>query len=325
MKNNNKKNLVVTLADKNYLQAAKQLFSSLYFNSGWQGDYMLLAHEIENEELAWFETKGIKIYKTKKLGNRTGPGKYPPVVLSKFFLFKKYFKKWNKIIFLDADIIIRGSLNNLLKQKGFNAPETETHPLSGQFSTSQENNKYIELRQKYNLKEKSLCSGVFIFDTKIISENSFNDLLNLYKKYRDLALYGEESIFNLYFYKNWNMLPFVYNFNPDHANRYYNAKANTSPTTIIHFGWSIPPWNNNSLFYQEWIHNLNKANNINLEKRLPPFQNFSEKKINDYLKKIKRIKKYKLIILYIDKQIGKLGKIIKKISPNFYKIIKNEK
>ena len=46
-----KKNLLVTLADENYIDRAKQLFSSVYFNAGWKGDYMLLAHEIPEEKL----------------------------------------------------------------------------------------------------------------------------------------------------------------------------------------------------------------------------------------------------------------------------------
>ena len=37
---------MVTLADENYIDQAKQLFSSVYWNSGWKGDYMLLAHNI---------------------------------------------------------------------------------------------------------------------------------------------------------------------------------------------------------------------------------------------------------------------------------------
>ena len=33
----NKKNLLVTLADNNYIDQAKQVFSSVYFNAGWSG------------------------------------------------------------------------------------------------------------------------------------------------------------------------------------------------------------------------------------------------------------------------------------------------
>jgi hypothetical protein len=45
--------LIVTIADIKYLDAAKQLFSSIYWNAGWKGDYMLLSLGIPEKELGW--------------------------------------------------------------------------------------------------------------------------------------------------------------------------------------------------------------------------------------------------------------------------------
>ena len=102
-----KKNLLVTLADRNYVEQARQLFSSVYWNAGWKGDYMLLAHEIPEEQLKWFREKGILIKKCKPFYDKKGR---PKTVLSKFYLFTPYFKKWRNIIYLDADVIVRASL-----------------------------------------------------------------------------------------------------------------------------------------------------------------------------------------------------------------------
>ena len=33
--------LLVTVADENYLEAARQLFASVHFEAGWSGDLML--------------------------------------------------------------------------------------------------------------------------------------------------------------------------------------------------------------------------------------------------------------------------------------------
>jgi hypothetical protein len=44
-----KKNLLVTLATKDYILLAKQLFSSVYFNAGWKDDYMLLACQVSEK------------------------------------------------------------------------------------------------------------------------------------------------------------------------------------------------------------------------------------------------------------------------------------
>ena len=86
-----KKNLLVTLADKNYITQAKQLFSSVYWNAGWNGDYMLLTgKETPENKLKWFRKKGILIKKCKLLEKKNvGLQNHPPIVLSKFYLFKK--------------------------------------------------------------------------------------------------------------------------------------------------------------------------------------------------------------------------------------------
>ena len=65
-----KKDLLVTLADENFLDQAKQLFSSVYWNAGWKGDYMLLAHEIPESKLKWFRDKGILVKKCKSVCDR---------------------------------------------------------------------------------------------------------------------------------------------------------------------------------------------------------------------------------------------------------------
>ena len=101
-------NLLVTLADKNYILQAKQLFSSVYHNAGWKGDYMLLACEIPEDELTWFKEKGILIKYCKPLLDDTRS-----IGSAKFYLFTKEFKEWDKIIYLDSDIIVRASLDEL--------------------------------------------------------------------------------------------------------------------------------------------------------------------------------------------------------------------
>ena len=112
----NRKNLLVTLADKKYILLAKQLFSSVYWNAGWKGDYMLLSHEISEDDLKWFRDKGILVKKCKPL-HENAIFYYPPVVLDKFYLFTEEFKKWKNVVFLDADIIVKAPLERLTSIK----------------------------------------------------------------------------------------------------------------------------------------------------------------------------------------------------------------
>lgn len=86
---NIKHNLIVTLANRRYLNHAKQVFSSLYFNAGWDGDYMLLAHQIPKQELEWFSKRGILVKECDNI--------FVDDELKKLYDEKKVFAQKNKV------------------------------------------------------------------------------------------------------------------------------------------------------------------------------------------------------------------------------------
>src|SRR6056297_3182395 len=219
-----KKSVLVTLADKNYVEQAKQLFSSAYHNAGWSGDYCLLSYKIPEKELRWFKERGIYV---KECGeeiekNRKNIHKYPKTVLCKFHLFTKFFKKWKKVVFLDSDIIIRHSIKNLKRVKTLIAVPKNTFfkrekQLKFQFIKSEKispNEKKVlkRLEKRYNLKKTSFNAGVFAFNTRIIKESMFFDLMKLFDKYSKIVFFPEQAILNLYFYGKWDKIPQVYNY-----------------------------------------------------------------------------------------------------------------
>src|SRR5262245_46673368 len=114
------KSVLVTLADENYIDQAKQLFSSVYCNAGWKGDYLLLAHNIPTQKLAWFTNKGILVKETGPIEKRS-QGNFPAVVSAKYHLFEPEFKKWDQVVYIDADCIVRETLNELIVVKHFAA------------------------------------------------------------------------------------------------------------------------------------------------------------------------------------------------------------
>lgn len=324
----NKKNLIVTLANEGYLEQAKQLFAGVFYNAGWKGDYLLLAHNVAPEKLKWFKNNGIKIYKTKTINKYTGPGNYPEVVLSKLYLFKEYFKKWNKIIYLDADIIVRASLDKLLETKYFSSPEGEEPYLKKQFTADKKIIEELRLNQDYNLNSRAFLSGIFCFDTKLITTNTFNSLVIMQKHYSSACNYGEEPILNIFFYKKWEKLPIIYNMQPNYLKRHFNLKEAEYLAAIIHFGWATKPWNKVSYFHEEWQENYRNAEAINLNKRPDAKKVIGDAELKRFLKLL-YFKKYpNTLIFYLDRQVGKTGLIVKKFFPSFYekiKIIKDDK
>ncbi|MEK6893343.1 MAG: glycosyltransferase [Nanoarchaeota archaeon] len=322
------KNLLVTLADKNYVKQAKQLFSSVYWNAGWKGDYMLLAHEIPEKELKWFRKKGILIKKCRPLVNKElKQGKWKKLVFSKAYLFTRYFKKWKLVLFLDADIIVRFSLNSLLK-KGFWAAKghnTREKLLIGKFHARINNcnyEKYKKLRKQLHLNSPAFNTGVMLFDTQLI-KSDFAKFKSMIKEYGEISASGEELIFNLFIGNKWKKLKKYYNLCPDYSLNNYKIKKEEIKAIILHFSLE-KPWNKSSPFYEEWKNNLKKAEKINL-RAIPKAKSPDNKSLNLFLRKLKnnalpvRIREsYSNFKISADSKIGLAGILLKRYSPRTY-------
>lgn len=340
----NKKNLLVTLADKNYILQAKQLFSSVYWNAGWEGDYMLLSHEIPEEDLKWFKEKKILIRECAPLFDRkTGELDYPPVIFDKFYLFTPEFKKWKTIIFLDADIIVKEPLNWLAKIKNFGAiQDIYFRKLGMQFSDPKKNEYH---NKTYNMNVPAFNSGVFCFSTDIITTQLFSELNDIVKKHIAEVLYPEQAALNLIFYEKWKKLPWIYN--AFMALQQYKLPKKIKAINLHLFAMQKNPlWNPDNLLYREWNLNLERAELIDLNK-IQKIKNWGICEIKFYsfvfsifiytyvapyrLKQIffiydiqsffvYRLKSFFIVTIQIpNRLIGKSGAIMKKYYPNLYK------
>lgn len=318
-----KKNLIVTVADENFINPAKQLFSSVYFKAGWSGDYLLITHNLSPVDKDWFVSRGIIVYEPPLLSDKPFSEKaYPPLLLSKLYLFTEYFKQWNKIIFLDVDIIVQSSLNNLLEVPGFAAAPAMYFKLKREFIDNY--NFSHDFRKKYNLNTPALTTGVFVLDTNLINSQTFGEIMSLYSEFCDICQYGEESILNLYFYKQWHKLPVIYNAAPWFLNNRYGLIANKKTAVIIHFiCYPYKPWHRENAYYEEWLENFNCADNIDVTNPIKGVNDWSK----EYLKKYLRFLRWQRLahLFYVDVILGFLGLIIKKASPRLYQKINLKK
>lgn len=341
-----KKNLLATLADENYLDAAKQVFSGAYFNAGWKGDYMLLAYKVPKEKLEWFRKKGIIVKECEPPLDEKTFGKLSSLVLIKLYLFKPEFKNWEKIIFVDADTIIRYSLDDLMKVKGFAAVDG-VHTFKVLFpkeKSTRFNEVYKVFKKKYDLKYPAFSVGLFVFDTSIIKEDTFIKLFKILSFYRFYIPSADDFILNLFFYKNWERLPLYYNvFVIEFVRFLYKFHLMKIKGVVIHFPDggvfdTNKPWNKTHQFYKEWRLNLDKSNFIDTKKPYPNFKTFdnSEKTYwhNYYAKlysfwPIIPVYNYLFVkpISLVNRLIGIIGIFLKINYPRTYyklKKIKNE-
>lgn len=316
-----KKNLLVTLADENYVEQAKQLFSSVYWNAGWKGDYMLLAHKIPEKKLRWFRNKGILVKKCELIDKKNI---YPKsVILCKFYMFTLEFKKWKNVIYLDADMIARASLDELIKVKGFASILNHliNNKLIDQFKTPSqiERKTYIKLKKRYDMNAPAFKAGVMVFNTDIIEKNTFLKLIELFEQYRGLHKSGVEDqlILNLFFYKKWKKLPIVYH--SEIADfKFVNFKK--IKAIVIHSK------ENNKLFCKEKKFNLSKADEINLKKIQIP-KKFKQSEVKNYslYLKIRSIFYLPNWIRFIDRTFGLIGIFLYDHIPSLYFALKKLK
>jgi lipopolysaccharide biosynthesis glycosyltransferase len=331
-------NLIVTLANYKYLNQAKQLFSSVYWNAGWDGDYMLLSHEIPEEELSWFTDKGILVKRCESLA-RVGEeySNYPVVVLDKFYLFTPEFKKWKNVVYLDTDIIVKGSLDKLKKVKGFAAvTDLYNKDLKSQFANE---NRTIFNDVAYQTEVKAFNTGVFSFSTDLISDKTFDEINDMFHADYAEFRFPEQSVLNLYFYRKWRPLPKIFNVFIFPHNYYlpYGFKA-----IVYHFiAWNSFPdlWDKNNIFYGEWKLNLEKAESIDIN-NIQKVEKWNRCKIWFYSlflrcmippKRLHYLMIGKVFSLWYffswapERLVGELGLIIKKISPSIYLFLKQTK
>src|SRR6056297_928670 len=317
-----KKSVLVTLADKNYVEQAKQLFSSAYHNAGWSGDYCLLSYKIPEKELRWFKERGIYVkecgeeIEKKCSGKQKMPSRYFCsngkesgkktflMMSKKFLVFTPEFKKWDIVVFLDSDIIVKKSLERLKKTKNFLAAPRNIFMSKGRKienlflkGTKKDREIFEQIKKENNVSKKAFNAGVFAFNTRIIRKNTFENLKNLFKKYSKISYYGDEPIMNLYFSKKWEELPIGYNLC---INIFGKRFEKTSP--IIHFAGlnkEGKPWKDVNPHYYEWLENLRKAEHTDfrIHKKIRTkspyvlllFQSFYLNFINPFEKKFSEI------------------------------------
>lgn len=311
--------VLVTLADKNYINPAKQLFSGAYFNAGWDGDCMILSHNAPNDDLRWFADRGILTksqsvftdselkYLQSQFPNQQTFERFV-IVADKALLFLSEFKKWRHILYLDADMMINFSFVGLRKTRHFASVEDLCLTVEDQFTA---NNRALrdEVGKNYNIKEKAFCSGLMVFNTEIIKEDTFELVKSLFLKYGSISRFEDQSIFNLFFCGKWERLPVVYMDFPS---------TKTKRAIITHSMGMIRLWNPENQFYNKWKDNFEKADLANFKKTPLKGIRLGGAKMLWYSFLIRA----KLFWRDVDRAIGLCGIAIKNRFPRLYCFVK---
>jgi hypothetical protein len=121
----------------------------------------------------------------------------------KMYLFDKYFKKWDFILYLDCGISIFSDITPILNERTENTlvAHSDSYPMYVWKLHSQfENNNPIfnKLNNQFNLNNDYFQTTMLFYDTNIIQEDTFNNLIELMIKY-PISRTNEQGIIALYF------------------------------------------------------------------------------------------------------------------------------
>jgi len=162
----------------------------------------------------------------------------------KFYIFDPYFKSWKKVLYIDSGMHIFNPINRLFKIDVSNAllAHSDSYPefgwsLNGQFNLD---NEYVNsLKKEFNITKKDYFqSGLLLFDSNIIQEDTTKNLIDLMNAYP--IGNGDQAIMNLYFLNKlniWKSLPvknnigFTYNYQERNGNRKEKYIMLKYPTT----------------------------------------------------------------------------------------------
>jgi|694.fasta_scaffold54480_3 lipopolysaccharide biosynthesis glycosyltransferase len=196
------KKVFVIISDGNYLEHAKSLFFNAKNEGKWQGDFCLIANNLENYDLSDFEKFGVKIL------YRNCDNKFR----INLHVFDSYFKQWEYVVYIDCDFMIFKDLENMLSNYDlfFEGVLADKEPfrihqyLCQNWDIGSKEKKLKPLRLKYNLEKFGFNAGFFGFNTKIINNNTLQELFDLENEIQEVNNHiipsgSDQPIFNLYF------------------------------------------------------------------------------------------------------------------------------
>lgn len=122
----------------------------------------------------------------------------------KLHLFNTFFKQWDYIFYLDCGINIFSDVSPILNEITENAllAHSDAYPsyerkLNCQFDKN--NIEYFsKLNNTYNLNIDYFQTTIMLYDTKIITDDTYNNLLNLLMEY-PISITNDQGIIALYF------------------------------------------------------------------------------------------------------------------------------
>lgn len=261
------KTVLTTIANERYLDYAKQVFSSAYFSGLWRGDFLLLAFDdVSQVKLDWFRERNIRVVQVDPFDREMDF--VTTINLAKIELFRDDFKEWDRVVYLDTDMIVQKPLGNILEVDGIGGVQgigkcRVSNRLRRPYNPETKA-LFDQLRESFDIKAPGINGGFFCFNTDIINKETYKELRIFVRKYHLLFESADECTLALFFKPYMRLLPLSFNV---YLYRYGMNHPEKAKGAILHFVGTgiLPPWAQDSPFFPEWKQNFAMANEIKIE------------------------------------------------------------
>jgi hypothetical protein len=210
----------IFVSNKKYFNKFINTCSQLISNGKYNGDIcLIIGDDLNNDKLLdheFIKNNNIIIkyfpdiqftnefYKINNIIKTDGRNILKKFQWHKLHLFNIFFKKWNYIFYIDCGMIILNDISPIIKliEPNILLAHSDAYPryewkLECQFDKT--NIIYFnKIINKYNLNIDYFQTGIMLYDTQIIEQDTFNNLFNLALKY-PISRTNEQGIMNLYF------------------------------------------------------------------------------------------------------------------------------
>ncbi len=193
--------IIVFVADENYSDHVKSIAANCRIQGNYTGEFAVICPP-NSQVSADFKRYGFNVLERDS-----------KTFFRKFYVFDEYFKQWDKVLYLDCDVVVQDDLENIFKlleiddTKIWMDTEDSTTMLSFWRDTKQGEHKHLydAMREKYpHVDNQTFNTCLMLFNPKYIPNGTPQKLIEIQEEFREVNNPDEwgtdQQILNLLFW-----------------------------------------------------------------------------------------------------------------------------
>ncbi len=230
---------------------------------------------------AFFVNKNIKFIENSITESLIWPimlhlnsSKYDSIVFyARFMIWNEYFRKFDKVLHLDVDMLILGPLDYIFKKDDFFIVEDiyEWHDF---ININDKNLKKLFKQDNISKTPKCANAWMFLVTKKYLTNKVFKEFIEIKNNYKNFIRFADQSIINIFLHKNNIKISNDYKSNFQYRLFFmkYNDKKLFNNIKILHLNWITKNYKllfmkilKYSILFKIWIF-INKASKWKISK-----------------------------------------------------------